>query len=328
MTESSTAIRRLIDNAGHVLVVGHASPDGDCIGAVLALGHTLSRLGKGRTLVLPDPIAAYLDFLPGSGEVLIAPPTLPPADLAIVPDCSDLERLGSLYADHAALLDAIPLINIDHHVSNRLFGQINVVDQGAAAVCEQLFFLLPALDVSIDLAIATCLLTGLVTDTQAFRTPSTTPRSLKVAGALMEVGAPLTEIADQVYHSKPLATLRLWGLALSQLEEAGGVIWTQLNEEMLRQSGASWHDSEALVSLLSSVHSAHAALLFKEMPGGVVRVSLRSAGKVNVAAVAEQFGGGGHLGAAGCSLSAPLPVAKKLVVSRVQESLAALPSDN
>lgn len=321
------AIRRLIDNAGHVLVLGHASPDGDCVGAVLALGLALDSLGKRRTLILPDRIPDFLDFLPASGEVLIAPAELPSADLAIVPDCSDLERLGPLYADHVALFRSMPLINIDHHISNRLFGVVNVVDH-AAAVCEQLFFLLPGLGVPVDVAIATCLLTGLVTDTQAFRTPSTTPRSLRVATGLMEIGAPLTEIADQVYNDRPIATLRLWGLALSQLEEAGGVIWTRLNEEMLQQSGASWQDSEALVSLLSSVRGAQAALLFKEMPNGVIRVSLRSAGKVNVAAVAAEFGGGGHFGAAGCSLAVPINVAKELVVARVHETMAALSPSN
>jgi phosphoesterase RecJ-like protein len=292
------------------------------VGAVLALGLGLDALEKPYTLALPDRAPDFLDFLPGQEKILIEPPVLPPVDLVIVPDCSDLERLGPLYERHEALFTSAPLINIDHHVSNKRFGEVNVVDPQAAAVCEQLFYLFPALGIPIDVAIATCLLTGVVTDTQAFRTPSTTARTMRTATALMEIGAPLTEIANQVYNSKPLARLRLWGRALSALEEADGVVWTYLNEDMLNRADTSWEESEALVNLLASVRTAEVAILFKEMPDGVIRVSLRSAGKVNVADVAAQFGGGGHFGAAGCSLSVPLPTAMEMVVARAREGLA------
>ncbi|MCL4396580.1 MAG: DHHA1 domain-containing protein [Chloroflexi bacterium] len=295
---------------------------------MLALGLALKYLGKAYTLALPDRAPESLSFLPGSSALLVAPDSLPPSDLIIVPDCSDLTRLGDLYEQHVTSFADSPIVNIDHHVSNSLFGMLNFVDQRAAAVCEQLFFLLPQIDVPIDLPIATCLLTGVVTDSQTFRTPSTTARTMRVATALFEAGAPMREIADQVYNSKPLATLKLWGLALSQLSAARGVIWTRLTEAMLQESGASWEESEALVSLLASVRTADAALLFKQMPDSAIRVSLRSAGKVNVAAVAAHFGGGGHFGAAGCTLNVPLAEAEQLVVARVQDTLGSVKATN
>jgi phosphoesterase RecJ-like protein len=320
--DQAGAIRRLIDDADHVLVLSHASPDGDCLGAMLALGLALDQLGRRRTLVLPDPPPRSLAFLPGLREILVAPPALPPADLAIIPDCSELARLGPIYEAHAGVLAGLPIVNIDHHVSNRRFGAVNLVDPSAAAACEQLFFLFAELGVQLDQSIATFLLTGLVTDTQTFRTPNTTPRTMRVATALMEAGAPLSKIADSVYNRVPLATLRLWGLALVELREADGVIWTRLNEEMLARSGATWEESERLVNLLSSVGAGEVAILFKEMPDGTIRLSLRSMGRLNVAAIAAEFGGGGHPGAAGCTVPGPYEAATAHVIPRVLELAA------
>lgn len=318
MIERTPELRRLIAGSKHVLIMGHISPDGDCIGAMLAMAAALEHLGTPRTLVLPDRIPDYLDFLPGSKEMVIGPENLPAADLVIVPDCSDLGRLGPLSDKFATILAGTAIVNIDHHLSNANFGALNLVDPMAAAVCEQIFYLLPSLDVALDAPIATCLLTGLATDTQTFRTPSVTPRTMRVATALIEAGAPLQMIADQVYNSRQLATLRLWAVALSELEESDGIVWTRMNDEMLASSGASWDDSEALVNLLASVRSANVAVLFKEVAPNTVRLSLRSNGITDVAAIAREFGGGGHRGAAGCTLNTSYVLAKPLVVARAQ----------
>jgi phosphoesterase RecJ-like protein len=289
---------------------------------VLSLGVALDRLGKTRSLIMPDAVPHYLGFLPGIERLEIGPVDLPQADLAIVPDCSDLGRLGPFYDQHRTLLDSLPTINIDHHPSNGHFGTVNIVDERAAACCEQLADLLPMLEVQVEPTIATCLLTGIVTDTQNFRTPNTTTRTMRVATTLMEAGAPLGQIADTVYNSRSVGTLRLWGLALNRLEEAGGVVWCRLDGEMLRQSGTGWDEAEALTNLLSSVRSADAAILFKVLPDGTTRVSLRSNGKINVAVIAQQFGGGGHVGAAGCTLTEPFLAASANVLATVQAAVS------
>lgn len=327
MNGSEREARDLVLKASNIIVIGHVNPDGDVVGSMLALGKALAKMGKRCRLVSPDPLPTLFSFLPGFGDVLISPGQLADADLIITLDSGDWTRFGTVYASNGRLFQSTPILNIDHHVTNELFGTVNWVDAEAAAVAEQVYLLLEELGVALDAGIATCLLTGVVSDTRCFRTSSTKPRTMMVATRLMEAGAPLAQIADWVYNSKKLSTLQLWVRALATLESAGGVVWAEVTRDMLSEVGAQAEETEDLVSLIAGVREARVAVLFKDNGNGSVRVSMRSGGEVNVAEVAAHFGGGGHPRAAGCSLPGTIAEAKETMLSFLRRFMARGPAD-
>ncbi len=320
------AAARLLRERQPSLVVIHPNPDLDAIGALLAMGQALATLGQERLLASPDPIPAELQILPGLDEVLIAPTSLPPLELVVTIEITGLDRLGALAQPLAERLDRVPVLNIDHHLTNRLFGTVNLVDPSAAAVCELLPDLLRALDVPVTPAIATCLLTGLIADTRSFRTPSTTARTLRVAADLIETGVPFAAITDRVHRTRSACALRLWGEALQAVRCEDGIVWSSLTPAMVAASGASYEAADGLVEFLADTREARVAVLFKDQGDGTVRVSLRSDGRVNVAEVARRFDGGGHPGAAGCTLAGPLAEVERQVLGYLREYLASGPA--
>lgn len=292
----------LIRAAQHVFVATHIDPDGDAIGSLLGMGWALRNMGKRVTLACADPVPTEFNFLPGSQGIGPYRPTH--EDLVISLDAGDLSRLGSTYDPSAA--PSIPLLVIDHHATNTGFGTVNVIDPPAAATGQLIFDLLSDMGAPIDVNTATCLLTGLVTDTRGFRTSSTTPRVLEVAQRLMEAGANLAHITHHVFDSKPLSTLRIMGRVLSEAQLEDRVIWVSISKEMLRQCGATPGDTSNLANLLSSTREADVAVVFREKENGLIDVSLRSAPGVDVAGVALRLGGGGHTQAAGATVPGSL----------------------
>ncbi|MFQ5593033.1 MAG: bifunctional oligoribonuclease/PAP phosphatase NrnA [Anaerolineae bacterium] len=307
-------LAHLISAAEHIYLGTHVDPDGDAIGSVLALALTLREAGKRVTAACADPVPEAYAFLPTSETVTSRPPSV--EDLIISLDAGSLDRLGDLYvADQFA---GMPIVNIDHHVTNTQFGDVVLLDPDAAATSEILYLLFDWLDMPLTLDAATCLLTGIVTDTRSFRTSNTTSRVLQVAALLMQAGAPLTNIAQQVYEAKPLASLCLLGAVLHAIQRTDRIIWSQITEEMTQQCDARPEDASDIINLLNSTREADMAILFREDADGSVDVSFRSKPGVDVSEVAVALGGGGHPQAAGCRLAGPLPETRALVLNTVR----------
>jgi phosphoesterase RecJ-like protein len=316
-TDKSQTAAQFIRQARHILIICHIMPDGDAIGSLLGLGWALRKLGKEHTLACADPIPDSFAYLPGSEAVVAHPKGN--CDLVISLDCSDLKRLGAAYDQNS--LRGVPILNIDHHVTNVGFGSVNWVDPNSAATAQMVLTLIERLEVSLDLNIATCLLNGIVTDTRGFRTPNTTPAVMEAATKLMTVGASLPEITDRVFNRRPLAMLCLWGKALSTAQLDGRIIWTEISQTMKHECGLNNDSDDGLVSFLTSANEADVGVVFTEKDDGTIDVSIRSMPGIDISSVAMGLGGGGHPQAAGCNLSSTLAKARETVLAELRRSL-------
>jgi len=291
------AVASALRAARRVLAACHESPDGDCLGGALALCLALERAGKRVVVASTDGVPAVYRFLPAWERVTDRVEGLGSFDVAVALECADLERAGRF----APVLAACPvLVNLDHHRDNTGYGHLVWQDPQAASVCEMVYALLAELGAEVDEPVATCLMTGLLTDTGSFRYSSVRPETFELAAELVRRGARPDRIYELVYESRPPSAVRLLGLALSrlQLSADGRVAWSVVDEAMLQQAGARWEDTENIVETLRSIAGVRLALLFKVEPSRV-KVSLRARDGARANEVAARFGGGGHLGAAG-----------------------------
>jgi phosphoesterase RecJ-like protein len=289
------------------VMVSHVKPDGDTLGAGLGLGIALKHLGKRVHYFQQDPVPRNLRFLPDTEFVSRDLPADLPADtLFIFGDMSTASRAG----EYLPALERKNILNIDHHLGNERFGELNYILDSEASTGSCVLLILQALDVSITAPIATCLLTCIMTDTGGFIHSNTTPSVLRSSAALMEAGADKVEITEQIFANKRFAAQRLLGLALSAavLEEDGRYCWAFVDDSMLASAGADGEDTEEIVNHLRAVEGVEVAALFKDFDGAV-RVSLRSSGRINVQAVALTMGGGGHFMASGLTYPGDLQAA-------------------
>jgi phosphoesterase RecJ-like protein len=313
------AIREALRDAERVMAITHVSPDGDAIGSLLGLGLALRQLGKSVILACDDPAPATFDFLAGVRDIR-RPGEPVEADLIVALDCGDQGRMGNSFA--ALPNPRPPVINIDHHVTNTQFGAINLVPTACTSTAEVLVELFGQLDLEIDQTLATCLLTGIVTDTLGFRTVSVTPRTIQIASELMDAGADLAAITMQALNLRPLSTLRLYQKGLAHLAFQDGLLWTSISHaEQLAAGYDLPGSSSGLVSLLGNTQEAAMGVVLMELADGQVNVSFRCRPPWDVAELATSLGGGGHQLAAGCTIAGPLDAAAALVVSRSLEAI-------
>jgi phosphoesterase RecJ-like protein len=312
----NNTVQQQIRDARRVIVITHVAPDGDAIGSLLGLGWALHWLGKEYTLACADPVPRRFTYLPGSEAIVTGPQS--EYDLVISVDCADLERLGAAYDDSLANL---PLINIDHHVTNTHFGTVNWVDTEAASAAELALSLVESLDVPLDSDIALCLLNGIVTDTRGFRIPNTPLRTMRAALKLMEAGARLPEITDHVFNHRPFSAMCLWGKALNSVQLEERVIWSQITQEMRQECTSSEPGDAGLISFLSTPDEADVAIVFIEEDDSRIKVEMRSVPGVDVSTVALNLGGGGHPQAAGCTLGGNLNDVQEQVLTAVKKIL-------
>ena len=302
-----------------VLAIGHESPDADALGAALAIGLLVEARGGRATVAASDAVPDLYRFLEGSDAVRTDPEPDVTYDLVVLCDCGDLSRVGPIRDRNAALFAGTPLLTIDHHASNNASGDLVWIDANAAATCEMVALLAARLGVPLALGrgqLAAALTAGIVMDTATFAHPNATPRTLRVAAALLEAGAPLSEISRRLYRSKPDAQLALFGRVLGRLESHadGLVIASTMQLEDLRATGARSEHSEGIIDLLAQSETAEVALLLKEKDDAT-RVSVRTKpGGVDATALCATWGGGGHARAAGASLDLPLADAAAAVI--------------
>lgn len=304
--------------ARHVWLGTHVDPDGDAIGSILGLGWILLDLGKAVTCACQDPIPVEASFLPGVERIVASGPT--GADLAVALDAADTSRLGSLY-DPAAW-SRQPTIVLDHHVSNPGFGDLNLIDPSVSSTAEIVLALAAAMDAPIGAPAATCLLTGIVTDTLGFRTTNTTERTLANAQELMRLGAPLAAISQRVFFERPLAALRLAGRVLDRLRVEGQVALSFVTLADLAEFGVADSELRGLTGQLATAAEPAAVALLRERADGQVDVSLRSKPWVNLVPAAVALGGGGHPQASGARVPGPLEAAAQAVLAALRASVA------
>ena len=315
--------------ARRVLAVSHENPDADTLGATLGVVHLVEALGGSADAVCTDPVPPLYRFIAGVDRFRTDPDADAAYDLLVISDCGSLERVGEVGARHADLFARLPRVIIDHHASNQSAGEADWIDPGAAATCELVTLLAGRLGVPLDAddgMLAATLMAGIVMDTATFAHPNATPRTLTVAAALLEAGAPLSDISRRLYRSKPDVQLRLFGRVLDRLESAddGRIVWSSLTEADITATGADRAHSEGIIDLLSQAEAAEVAILFKEA-GRSTRISVRTKpGGVDATVLTGRFGGGGHPRAAGATVDSPLDEARPAVLAEATRLVGAL----
>lgn len=303
MTIDWAGAATLLVSAQDVIIVTHVIPDGDAIGSLLGLTWALRQLGKNVTPAVDGGVPDFLKFLPGAEDVRASLDGVR-SDLVVAVDCGDVARMGQVGV--AATANGVSVVNLDHHISNTRFGAANLVDPESVSASEIIFDWLPRLGVSLDDRIATCLLTGLVTDTLCFRTNNVTAPVLGKAQRLMEAGAPLFEITQRGLMTMPFADIQLWAAVLPTVRLDEGVIWIVIDQATRQQVPASERADSGLVSFLLSAEEACIAAIFREKVDGRIELSLRAVPGYNVSKVAVALGGGGHILASGATIDGPL----------------------
>ncbi len=298
---------QLLSGASLVLMPTHLNVDADGLSSPLAIMHSLRQRGiRAVPMVADDAPPANLDFLPGFDQVIVYDPgNLPPYDALCIVDCADRRRLGGFFEDDPSRVNepTVPIVNIDHHVTNDGFGTVNIVEPGAAAASEIVTDILATWGTELTADIAQCLLGGIYGDTLGLRTESITSRTLRTTADLIDAGANPTPIVNALFRLKPRSTVCLWEHALRGVEWTGSLIWTELSPRMLDACGAHPIEAEGLVNFLVGTEGSRvAAIIYSNQNGW--RVSMRSMiDEVDVAKIAAEFGGGGHRRAAGCTVS-------------------------
>jgi phosphoesterase RecJ-like protein len=308
----------LIQSAHRPLLICHIAPDGDAIGSLTGLGRALQQMGLEPTMACSDPIPPRFNYIPGVETVV--QDIRAAFDLCISLDCSDLRRLGRL--SQMPTFGSTPLLNIDHHMTNLNFGAVNLVDPHASSTAEVVLRLLEYMAVPLDAEMATCLLTGIVTDTRGFRTSNVTVQVMEAVLRLIKAGASLPYITHHGLNLRPTVAILLWRAAMALLQIEDRVIWTSIPLATRRATGYTGDGDAGLVSFLVSAEDADVAVVFVEREDGGIEVGLRAVPGFDVAQVALQLGGGGHALAAGCTLTGPLEDAQSQMLTALRTDLA------
>ncbi len=306
MQEVFNQAKTLINASSHILLTMHEGMDGDDGGSILAMIKQLKKMGKKVTCVIKHGVPTNLKFLPGSEKILPDITDNKPFDLLIIFGCANLARTGLEYIQKLN----IPTINIDHHPDNQIFGTVNIVDPNKSSVAELVYDIFKFNRWTIDKQIATCLLTGIITDTGSFMHSNTQSTTLKTAGELLKKGALTEKIVQKIYKSKSLETLKAWGHALSNLsyDVNKKIIYSIITESDLKHlDKLSKSAFEGLAEILNTFPEAKFAMLLRQ-EGNVIKGSLRTDPfkNTNVSEIAKLFGGGGHKMAAGFSIAGKL----------------------
>lgn len=308
--EAAARLWPIIAAARRICSPFHINSDPDAVGSALGMAHLLATRGKTVTVYASDgEFPQITAFLPGADQIVrYGGGPLPDTDLILALDSSDTGRLGGLYTANAERFVTGPTIMLDHHLTNVPFGVVpggieaSFIDSSAAATAEIVYLLARAWELPITPEAATCLLAGIYGDTLGLQTTSTSPRLVRVVADLLAAGADLNGVVNNFYRSRPFATVKVWGATLDRAEWCGGVVWSQITPEMLAAAGATEGESGGVINFLTGTRGANVTVLLHRGEGEW-RAGFRTLVEaVDVAAIAEKFGGGGHRKAAGCRI--------------------------
>jgi len=302
-----------------LLLASHMLPDGDAIGALISLGIALGEYKKSVRLYNEGPIPAVYQFLPSLHLINNTVGDVAEFDTAIILDCSDLHRIGEV----AAEVSKIPvLINIDHHMTNTRFGNLQLIDPSASSTAEMVYRLITQMGIPINTGIAYSIYTGIMADTGSFRFKNTTPEAFEISYKMVLSGAEPHKVAQHVYETTSLKRIKLLHMLYESIELSfnGKMSIMTLTQNMLNATGSKLEDVNGLINYAKQIENVKLAVLLYERRRSHARknesdfhVSLRSDDEVNVAAIATSFGGGGHQNAAGFDIHATLPELKRSI---------------
>jgi len=283
----------------------HQNPEGDAIGSLLGLAAILRGLGKTVIAYSADPVPANCAFLPGAAAIVRNASAFASAQACIALDCGDLDRTGP---DFTAAAAGKPLLNLDHHATNSRFGAVNWVDPQASSTGEMVARLAAGMSAMVPADAALCLYTAMLTDTGSFQYSNTRAETLRRAADMLTAGARPELAADRYYHARPAAHVLLLARALATLELSpdGHFGDATITTEMFRETGAGPDAAEGIINVITDVESLRVAAIFRQTGPSAWKVSLRSKGLVDVAELAQRYGGGGHKNAAGCTATGSL----------------------
>ncbi len=313
-------IRALIERSDDIVCLAHKDADADSLGSALAFALSLRATGKRVHPVVPSPTPFLLTYLPGFDTLEDAPEKF---DCVFTFDCATVQRFG----DKRPLIElaGVPVVNVDHHVSNEGYGSINLIEPAASASGQVVHRLITRLGMPVDADVANNLYAALFTDTGGFRHENTTEEALRLGAELVRLGANPAWVALKSYKSRPVPMLKLEGLAVSALhcELDGRLIWSAVTQEMLQRSGATMVESEGVIDQLQSIDTMKIAVLFKEMGPHLTKLSVRTRDEFDATSLCVPYGGGGHHRAAGAELQMPLAEAEESVLALARSMLGA-----
>ncbi|MFA6357653.1 MAG: bifunctional oligoribonuclease/PAP phosphatase NrnA [Candidatus Omnitrophota bacterium] len=306
------------------LITAHTSPEGDALGSELGFYSLIKSLGKEGTIINEDKVPYGYDFLCGNKpiQLLSRESQSVKFDCFVALDCADLKRTGEVYKLNKFNQ---PILNIDHHISNQKFGDINWVDPQASSCSEMVFKLYKKLNQKIDKDSALALYTGMMTDTGSFRYSNTSSFTLKAVSELLKLGVNVKEVYRNTYENIPINDIKLLLKLLPKIKfyYKSKIASFKISDELMKAGKPSVDIADLLLSFGRSIKGVEVVVIFKENLGNKneVRINLRSQGKADVNKIAAFFGGGGHKSASGCTLTGNIEKIEKIVIAKIQRVL-------
>ncbi len=313
-------IINIIQDSECVYLASHIQPDGDSIGSILSLGLGLTKkFGDKIRILATDIIPEKFNFLPGSDQIK-GYDEIKHIDTLITLDCGDIYRIGDL---KTKINKNTIIINIDHHISNTNFGNINIVNPKASSTGEIVYDILESTDIKLDTDIATNIYVAISTDTGSFKYDNTTSKTHHITSKLFKYNIDLKKVNIELYQSRSLEKTKLFIESLNTLDYYNNntLAVVTINRKMLKKCNAKSQDIDGIIEFIRDTKNVEVACIFKEIEKNVLRVGLRSKQYVDVSAIAEIFGGGGHIRAAGCTIKDNLNENKKMIINEIIKNL-------
>jgi phosphoesterase RecJ-like protein len=321
MTDPKKTIADVLREKDNFLVASHFNPDGDAIGSISALGHILAALGKNFTLYNPSGLPPQFDWLDLPAEINAELPNSHKHWLVAL-DCGDAGRMGK---NLLGIWEQRHTINIDHHLGNSKFGELNWVDTSFSAVGEMIAELARELKIPLKGGLGESVYLAVVSDTGSFSYGNTRPETFRLAAEIIEQGLDLERFNHQYQNQWSFNRLQLWSAILgdTELHDGGRIGLIKITDDVLERTGTTVYDTDNLVNFVRKVKSVQVAVSLREENNGRTKFSLRSNGNVNVQELAAQFGGGGHRNASGGSIQAPMDKSARIIVEAARRALEA-----
>ncbi|MTI67484.1 MAG: bifunctional oligoribonuclease/PAP phosphatase NrnA [Firmicutes bacterium] len=312
-------VKEKIENSKRIGLISHIQPDGDSIGSLLGFGLALKKEYKNIDFIASDKIGKQFSFLPGID--LLSEKDIEDYDLIITLDSSDMYRIGE-YKEILEKKDTF-IINIDHHISNTSYGDINIVNPDASSTGEIIYEILNTLNIDIDKDIATCLYVSISTDTGSFKYDSTTSRTHIVISDLLDKGVNINDITINLYQNRSLQKTKLFILAIETLEllSDNKFAIVKVTQEMLKDTDTTIKDIDGLVEFARDIETVEVACVLKELKDNEIKIGLRSKEYIDVSEIAVKFNGGGHKKASGCTIKDNIDKAKQMIIDEIQKHL-------
>lgn len=310
----------LIDSSKNICITSHINPDGDSVGSVLALGMALKKNKcKKIYMIIDDEIPKELLFLPEI-DLIKKENSVEELDLLIALDCGDIDRIA---VSEKLIKTSKFVINIDHHITNTCFGDLNIISPDSSSTGEMIYDILKSMNMKIDKDIATSLYVAISTDTGSFKYDSTTSKTHVIASELLDAGIDNNYINTNLYHSRSIEKTSLLIASLNSMEllKQGKFALAIVTKEMLEKCNASIEDADIIIDFIRDIDSVEVACIIKEIDDGILKIGFRSKRYVDVSEIAKKFNGGGHIRAAGCKLNCSIEEGKRLILQEIDKVL-------